>query len=176
MKEKTIGGICVCGADQQGKSYVCERLHEELGFDIYHFSRPGEETDYRTEYVMPILKRSDSGNKVPFIFDRSYVSEIVYGTMFRGLTGITPEIKQFTETVLNFYGYVLVYLKRENYSWTDREEMYTKDDNVKVIERYDEIYPTLNLPRMQIDSFEHGSIDKIIAFYMHHNPGYGKAN
>ena len=134
---------------------------------MHHFSRPGPDTDFRMEYIQPILS-SDS----PIIFDRSYVSELVYGNIFRGGSGITPDIKAYVEGFLRANNCILVYLKRGDYKWIDREEMYTENDNLKIMEEYDRIYPMLDIPKIQTDSFDPNSIEIIMNFYRENNPEY----
>lgn len=163
-----IGGIIVEGADQSGKSFVVQKLHDVLGFTVHHFSRPTPNTDFRLEYIQPILQ-SDQ----PYIFDRSYVSEMAYGAVHRGGGGITPEIKEYVEDFLNARKYVLVYMKRDpNRVWVDRDEMYSQQDNDRVITEYERIYPTINIPKMTADSYDPDVIDKIVEFYKKHNPEY----
>lgn len=162
-----IGGIIVEGADQSGKSHVCNELSALLGFSIHHFSRPGPDTDFKMEYIRPVYHTI-----FPLIFDRSYLSEMVYGEIFRGYSGVSPEIKKTTESFLNERKYVMVYLKRENYKWEERPEMYTEEDNVLVIDKYEKMFPTVDIPKMKIDSFEPDAVSKIIAFYQQHNPTY----
>lgn len=162
---KEIGGFIIEGADQQGKSYVCRKLNEALNYRIHHFSRPSDDTDFMFEYTMPVEQFD-----VPMIFDRSYVSEIVYGNIFRGGSKVTPEIKEYIEKYFNERNYVMVYLKRKNYKWIDREEMYTEKDNLTVMSMYDDVFPTITIPKIQVDSFDANSIDVILDFYKKNQP------
>lgn len=158
------------GGDQAGKSFVCDVLKDRLGYPVHHFSAPTEKTDFRLEYVQPIIQ-SDT----PIIFDRSYMSEMVYGPIARGVSGITPEIKKYVEDVLRSYNYVLVYLRNENWKYVDREgEMYTQEIIKKTREEYENVYREIGIPKMKDDSFSAGCIDRILAFYKNHNPGYAQ--
>ena len=126
-----IGGLILEGADQQGKSVLSKKVQEKVNMPIVHFSAPDENTNFETEYIKDIAKYDEQ----PIIFDRSYVSEIVYGEVFRGGSGITSQLKKHIEEVLNAYGYVFVLCKRKNYKWEDRDEMYKEEDNIKVINK-----------------------------------------
>ena len=160
-----IGGIIVEGSDQQGKSVFCEKLSRELGYEVHHFSRPKNPgIDYYEEYTAPAVNSSK-----PLIFDRSYVSEIVYGEVTRGASRVTPEIKDRIEQTLNDCNYVLIYLKRENFEFEDREEMFTRDEMARVMKKYDEVYPTINLPKIQLDAFDADALNMALAFYFKYN-------
>lgn len=63
-----IRRIIVEGADQQGKTTLCNLLAEKLGWNIIHFGKPTEDFDYMDGYTLP--EKS--------ISDRNYLSEIVY--------------------------------------------------------------------------------------------------
>ena len=165
---KKHGSICIEGADQSGKTVLCNKLSELLGFPIQHFTKPTPGTDLVIEYTEPVLLNG------PLILDRSYVSELVYGDIFRGGSGISANSKDLIESILNDNNCILVYLKRENYVWEDREEMYTKSDNDKVIVKYDEVFPRIGIPKMQIDAFNPNAIDDIMMFYFENNPNYGR--
>ena len=132
-----------------------------------HFSRPNMDTDFYTEYTSPTWI-----SKKPLIFDRSYVSEMVYGDLFRNGTGVTADTKKYIEQHMLEYNYIMVYLKRKKYKWIDREEMYTESDNLKVIEKYDTVFPKVKIPKMRVDSFDKNSIQKILDFYKKHNLSY----
>jgi hypothetical protein len=168
MESKRLGGIILEGGDQSGKSFVAQALCDRLGFTYHHFKAPEGTPDFRLEYIRPILE-SDQ----PYIFDRSYVSEMAYGAVHRGGGGITPEIKEYIEDFLNARHYILVYMEREpERDWVEREEMYAKDDNAKVIAEYERIYPTIGIPKMRANSYDPDVIDKIVELYKKENPEY----
>lgn len=153
------------GADQSGKSFIASKLCEVLGFKLHHFSSPAPGADFMLEYIQPILESDE-----PYIFDRSYVSEMAYGAVHRGGGGITPEIKKYVEEFFNNRHYVLVYMKRSpERPWLNRAEMYSASDNDKVIAEYDRIYPTIGIPKMTADSYDPDVIEKIMEFYKKNN-------
>lgn len=169
MTNNKLGGIILEGADQSGKSYVAQLLCDRLGFTYHHFTAPEGTPDFRLEYIQPILQ-----NDQPYVFDRSYVSEMVYGAVHRGGSGITPEIKEYIEEFLNARHYILVYMEREpGRDWVEREEMYSKKSNKDVIDEYERIYPTIGIPKMRANSYDPDVIDKIVEFYKRENPEYG---
>lgn len=166
--KRQLGSVCLEGSDQSGKSYVAELLHKEFGYPIHHFSAPKPDTDFRLEYIEPMLK-SDK----PFIFDRSYVSEIVYGDLYRGGSGVTPDVKEYIEHFLNLRNCVLVYLKRpdEKYKWIEREgEMYGEEKNAQIRAKYDEVIKTVGIPYIVADSYDSDLLDKIKQLYYSYNP------
>ncbi len=165
--ESIIGGLVLDGADQQGKSTLAEKIQEKVNMPILHFSIPDENTNFETEYIKDIAKH----NEQPIIFDRSYVSEMVYGDIFRGGSKVTPEIKKYVETILNGHNYIFVLCKRKNYQWKDRDEDYTKDDNVKVMEKYDEVYDSINLPKIIVDPFDNDADQQVVDFWLKNNEG-----
>ena len=170
MTNDAIGGIILEGPDQAGKSYIADKLHDVLGYKIHHFEAPTKDTDFRLEYIQPILQSDE-----PYIFDRSYVSEMAYGAIHRGGGGITPEIKKYVEDFLNSRNYVLVYMQREaQRQWIERDEQYSQKDNDRVIAEYERIYPTIGIPKMTANSYDPLVIDKIVEFYKKHNPAYAK--
>lgn len=171
MSKNQLGGIILEGADQSGKSFVAQALHDRLGFEVYHFSKPDKNTDFRLEYITPIMTSEE-----PYIFDRSYVSEMAYGAVHRGGGGITPEIKEYVEEFLNDRHYVLVYMVRNpEKEWITRDEIYSEEDNKKVIAEYERIYPTIGILKMRADSYDPDVIEKIVEFYKRENPEYDDA-
>jgi len=155
MNMKT-GGIIIEGAEQQGKSTFCDKLTERLGIEVIHMHRGygfvDGRFDYRSGYFYDIDRRPG-----PFIYDRSYVSEMVYGKLF-DRKNITAEVQQDVEDRFRDLGYFLVLLELD-IPWIDREETVTKEQNDKVKQLYREIYPSL-----RIDKFLINPTDEAIEF------------
>lgn len=165
MKD-TIGGIIFEGADQSGKSTLCKKLQELTDMPIMHFGIPKPGTDLDVEYIKDIPENDYN----PIIFDRSYLSELVYGELFRGGTKITQKGKQKIEEFLRSCGYVMVLCRRKNYEWKDRpEEDYTESDNAKVIKKYDELFEEVNIPKIVVDPFDSDSDKQVLNFWMKNN-------
>ena len=158
---KKIGGIIVEGAEQQGKSTFCSALSSSLGIDIVHMHKGygfvGGKFDYLTGYFYDIDSRPG-----PFIYDRSYVSELAYGKVF-GRKNITPDIQAGIESRFKEMDYFLVLLEL-NRPWISREETVSREQNEKVKEAYREIFPTLNIDKFVVNPTE-GAIDFIIQEY-----------
>ncbi len=81
------GGIIVEGAEQQGKSTFCNRLKDILKIEVIHMDKAGPNFDYFSGYFEDIERL-----KLPVIYDRSYISELVYGSYF-GRNNINPDLK-----------------------------------------------------------------------------------
>ena len=160
-----IGGIIFEGADQQGKTTLAKKVQEKVNMPIMHFGIPDKHTDFSNEYIKDIPKNDFQ----PIIFDRSYVSEIVYGNIFRGGTGITNKIKAHIEDFLNNCGYILVLCKRKNYKWEERDEDYTESDNIKVMNSYDEVFETVKLPKIIVDPFDSDADQQVVDFWLKNN-------
>ena len=142
------GGIIIEGAEQQGKSTFCDKLIKRLGIEAVHMHKNygfvNGKFDYSTGYFYDIDRRSG-----PFIYDRSYVSELVYGKLFQR-NNITPEIQANIEKRFIKLGYFLVVLEL-NQPWIIREETVTKEQNEKIKMIYREIYPTLTIDKFLIN-------------------------
>ena len=142
------GGIIIEGAEQQGKSTFCDKLIKRLGIEVVHMHKNygfvNGKFDYSTGYFYDIDRRSG-----PFIYDRSYVSELVYGKLFQR-NNITPEIQANIEKRFIKLGYFLVVLEL-NQPWIIREETVTKEQNEKIKMIYREIYPTLTIDKFLIN-------------------------
>lgn len=63
-----IKRIIIEGADQQGKTTLCNLLQEKLGWDVMHFGKPFEGFDFIKDYKLPEHT----------ISDRNFLSEVVY--------------------------------------------------------------------------------------------------
>lgn len=142
------GGIIVEGAEQQGKSTFCDKLAKRLGVEIIHMHKGygfvDGKFDYLTGYFYDIDRRPG-----PFIYDRSYVSELAYGKVFQR-NNITPDILQGIETRFHDLGYFLVLLEL-NLPWIDRDEMVTREQNEKVKAAYREVFPQLKIDKFLIN-------------------------
>jgi len=142
------GGIIVEGAEQQGKSTFCDKLSKRLGVEIIHMHKGygfvDGKFDYLTGYFYDIDRRPG-----PFIYDRSYVSELAYGKVFQR-NNITPEILQGIESRFQDLGYFLVLLEL-NLPWIDRAETVTQEQNEKVKKAYREVFPQLKIDKFLIN-------------------------
>lgn len=142
------GGIIVEGAEQQGKSTFCDKLSKRLGVEIIHMHKGygfvDGKFDYLTGYFYDIDRRPG-----PFIYDRSYISELAYGKVFQR-NNITSEILQGIESRFQDLGYFLVLLEL-NLPWIDRAETVTQEQNEKVKTAYREVFPQLKIDKFLIN-------------------------
>jgi thymidylate kinase len=138
------GGIIVEGGEQQGKTTFCDKLTKRLGIEVVHFGPASPDFDYFSGYFVDIDTRGG-----PFIFDRSFVSELAYGKIFNR-KNITPEILKKVQDRFTDLGYFLVLLEL-NRPWIDRAETVTKEQNERVKQAYREIFPTLSMDKFVIE-------------------------
>ncbi len=77
--------IHVDGCDKTGKSTLIKFLSEQLGYEVVKFSQPETDNPFK-EYEDFLIKTA--GNKKHYICDRSWLSENIYGPIYRdkGLT------------------------------------------------------------------------------------------
>jgi len=151
------GGIIVEGAEQQGKTTFCKKLQERLGIEVIHYGPAAKDYDYFNGYFVDIDQRGG-----PFVFDRSYISELSYGKVF-SRNNITTEIKDKIESKFSDLGYFMILLEL-NRPWIGREETVTKEQNEKVKVAYREIYPTLNIDKFIIEPNEQ-NLEFVISEY-----------
>jgi len=166
---KTASSIIVDGADQQGKTTFAAKLakwmEEIIGkpVEVIHFvkSKAQDQVGY---YTNPLL-RADG----PFVIDRNYVSELVYGPLFRGKSAIDDSDKSNIEMKYDEANAFVVILKRKNYKWEERDEMYTKDDNLKIIKGFDDVYDSISIDKMKVDAFDEESVRMVIQHWIEKN-------
>jgi len=159
-----IGGIIVEGADQMGKTTFCDKLSKELNMGVIHYSPPKPGVNFYQEYTKHVI-----GTSRPILFDRNYMSEMVYGPLFRGASGVTPDIKKQIESVYNDRNYCLILLNRKNYKWENRPEMYTEEQNQNVIHSFLSVFNTINMTKLLIDAFDADAIDRAVNFWKQKN-------
>lgn len=143
------GGIIVEGAEQQGKSTFCNKLSKRLGIEIIHMHKGYGFVDGKFDYSTGYFYDIDRRGREPFIYDRSYVSELAYGKLFKR-NNITPEILCEIETRFRNLGYFVALLEL-NIPWIDRDETVTREQNENVKAAYREIFPTLKIDKFVIN-------------------------
>ena len=137
------GGIIVEGAEQQGKSTFCNKLSEALGLRTIHNGYVRGKFDYFSGYFKDI----DAGGG-PFIYDRSYMSELVYGKYF-GRKNIDSNLKKKIEGRFKDLNYFLVLLELDQ-PWIDREETVTREQNESIKSIYKETYDSIGIDKFLI--------------------------
>lgn len=119
--------IIVEGADQQGKSTLCAALSQKLGWSIQHFGKPGNDFDFKDDYLL----------KPGTISDRNFISEMVYSKV----NGEPSRIEDLQYLISNFKDDVLiVYVDRfDSFEFDDRPEQYTEAQIIEAREHYRDI-------------------------------------
>lgn len=153
MIERNINGIILEGADQQGKTTVADLFRSAPGWNYVWFGAPGPEFDFSDEaYLSPYYREGKN------LYDRSFVSEIVYSTAKRNKHRI--EDPQRLLDYLSGNGFVYILLRRKKYKWQDRDEEYDRKFNNKVLKLYDQYFLTMNIEKYHLDPEDKG--DKIL--------------
>ncbi|MEU7022778.1 hypothetical protein ABZ990_19265 [Streptomyces sp. NPDC046203] len=87
------------GPDGVGKSTLAERLSAQYGFRVVHSPRTPDHLDLASRY------RDILDGPGPILFDRCFVSELVYGPLHRGRSRITwSEALDLAESVISRAG------------------------------------------------------------------------
>lgn len=156
------GGIIIEGGEQQFKTSFCLELSKRLNLPIVHYTRNygsnnEGEFDYANGYFIDIDRY-----KTGIIFDRNYVSELVYGKYFNR-NNITNDIKNKIESEFNKLNYFLVLLQREQFNWINRDEYISEKQNYKIIELYNEVFNLLKIEKYKIDPSNFASSIELVA-------------
>ena len=156
-----VGGIILDAPDQFGKTTLAEKLSKLTGMEIVHFKH-NNEVDQVEYYTRPAVDGV-------CIIDRNYVSELVYGQTLRGKSVIDESMKDKIEELLHKNNYFIVILDRKNYIWEERAEMFTKDDNERVIAGYKKIYDDISIDKMRVDAFDDDTVNAIYQHWLEKN-------
>ena len=141
-------GIILEGADQSGKSTLAQKLSDLTGHSVLHFDPPKKgTTDFYAEYTNFL----NMGGRP--IVDRNYMSEMVYGKLFRGGSGVTDIVKKQIETTLWNQNYVLVLCHRRNFNFEERKEMYDQSQIMEVRKEFLDQFEDIALPKIVVDPF-----------------------
>lgn len=151
------GGIIIEGAEQQGKSTFCKKLVDTLGIEVIHFGPPSKDFDFFHGYFKDIDERGG-----PFIFDRSFLSELAYGKVF-SRNRINFQLQEKIENKFKDLGYFVVLLEL-NLPWVDRFETVTEEQNERVKLAYRDVFSTLRLDKFLITPNEE-SFEMIVSEY-----------
>jgi predicted ATPase len=77
--------IALDGCDGTGKTTLAQRLREGYGFTIVHVDRTPDDVDLTRRYRQILAEPG------PIVLDRCFLSELVYGPLFRHWSRITWE-------------------------------------------------------------------------------------
>jgi hypothetical protein len=96
--------VVLDGCDGTGKTTIAETLRVRHSFRVIHSGRTPDGTDLAERYRRILALPG------PIVLDRSFISELVYGPLFRGWSRLTPaEAVGLAMTVVGRGG-VLVHL------------------------------------------------------------------
>ena len=150
--------LCIIeGSDKAGKSTLAKHLSEVYNLECTHLSKP-KTTDTFKEY-------SDMIDDIegPMIYDRSYLSEYVYATLWRGGCKITAEQFRFLDnkiigkaSELNL-GIVLIYASApleviQERCVREKEDLLQLDQIEKCQSLYQEIMAKTIIPKITYNS------------------------
>ena len=131
----TVDRIIVEGADQQGKTTICEQLSEELNWPIVHYGLPPKKFDYHMDYLF-------GKNKIS---DRNFLSEIVYSKINKRKCKLKN--KKLLHEQFNGLNTVLIYVDRyEDYIFEKPDELYTYSQILKSRHIYRKQVKLLDIP------------------------------
>lgn len=151
-----MAGIIVEGAEQSGKSTFCQQLADRLGFKLIHYGPASPDFDYYSGYFENIEREPGD-----YIYDRSYPSELVYGSLFRR-NNIDDRLQGLIEARFSELGYVFV-LCRWDGDWIEREETITQSQNRVAASTYDRVFEGITLPKVRLcPRLDPTAIDKAI--------------
>jgi thymidylate kinase len=154
------GGIIVEGPENCGKSTFCKKLQPLTGLDYIHMTRDYGFKDGKFDYIEGyFLDMQGSSNGV--IFDRYYLSELVYGKL-RNICNISKRAQELIELRLNDLKYFLVLLDTDAIRWKeDREHDISFDENLNVRKSFLEAYKSVSLIKMIVDPTLPDSVDRV---------------
>lgn len=137
-----IKRIIVEGADQQGKTTLCNLLKEKLGYDVVHYGKPADDFDFHVDYFL-----QDNT-----ISDRNFLSEIVYSRINNRESRIKGPEKLEQDFIDSET--VLILMDRGPHFEFDntRHEDYSQYDIAKAIGIYREEFKKLKLRKFQLNT------------------------
>jgi len=161
-----VTGLILEGAEKQFKSTIANELSARLELPIIHFHKDygfvNGQFDYFDGYLRDARKNSNG-----IIFDRNFLSEIVYGKHFRNRCHIDDSMLKKIQLEFNELGYLLVLLHRKNnYVWEEDEYLDEKQNDL-MMEKYKKEFDGLNIiNKLEVDSSDPGTVDKIINVFL----------
>lgn len=132
--------IIIEGADQQGKSTLCQMLAMRLGWKVIHFNMPNSKFDFFNGYFV--------GENT--ICDRSFLSEIVYSK----IRGAIPRVQSFHIcNRLSKENTLIILMDREDSFVFDnyRKEEYSEEAIKKAIDLYKSEFTKLPMEKLHLN-------------------------
>lgn len=131
-----ISKIIVEGADQQGKTTLCNFLAKELGWNIVHYAKPEKNFDFGYGYAIP-----DST-----ISDRNFISERVYSRIRQEKSKVEM---QAIKDIFGVDTLVIIVDRGDSFIFDDsRPEMYSEVQIKKAMRFYRDEYDMLKMNKI----------------------------
>jgi len=154
LKENKIGFILE-GSDQSGKSTICNKLSSLFSYPVFHYKYPSTYSDMYLEYSYKLEE------KIPYIFDRNFISEMVYGELFRN----SIKIYEYLPDLIDRYKqekYILILCHPFSFNFINREEVFNKDQIFCARQKYISLFSQIPLPKILINPFLSGSLQYVL--------------
>ena len=152
-------GVIVEGAEQSGKSTLCDRIAKETGLKIIHMHKRYGFVDDKFDYFASYFYDIDR-SPIGYVFDRSYLSEIAYGEYFqRG--NITPEIRHKIENKFRKLGYLLVLCRRDA-EWLDRDETVTREQNEAIKRLFEQAFDKAHMFKVRLNPEDDSEVSALL--------------
>ena len=130
------------GPDGSGKSTSARLLSAVTGYPESHFSQPKDEEEKKHMFEMYRQKLQESDN---VIFDRSWMSELVYGPIFRGASALTNEQAAELCRILAAKGGKMIYCNGSTEELASRafargEDFVSREDFDAIVDGYHDMF------------------------------------
>lgn len=122
--------IVLEGIDKVGKSFIADKL-EKNGYLVQHCNYNPNHTDIHS-YYEDIIKNAER----PIVFDRFFLSELVYGQILRGGTRINKFEQQNLLKLMAEKGFIILHLKDDSQTLQNR---LNDKEHSKVLENFTEL-------------------------------------
>lgn len=154
LKENKIGFILE-GSDQSGKSTICNKLSSLFSYPIFHYKYPYTHSDMLFEYSYKLKEKN------PYIFDRNFMSEMVYGELFRN----SIKIYEYLPELISKYKqkkYILILCHPFSFKFIERKEFFQKEQIFQAREKYFSLFNKIDLPKIIVNPFLPGGLQYIL--------------
>lgn len=143
--------IIIEGLDGVGKTTLIDYF-VNVGMKKYHFDYDAQNLDLFTKYVRVLNEKTDI-----LVLDRSFISEMVYGSVLRNNCKLT--IQQYTELLklYNETGTTIIYLTAPKEILLER-----RANDLKDYEMIDKYYEALNIRYDEIMDYSRNFINVLM--------------
>lgn len=167
--------IIIEGCDKSGKSTIIEALKNKVPgmVSVKLMTKPRTKEEADREYIQDVYKKMRSISRttnLPVLFDRFYLSEVVY-SFKRGYEAMDdPFFKEFDRSLKEDTILVLLEVDPELIAKRfkkDRED-FAKEEEIELIQkRYRTVFEQSELPKIKIDPTDRleEAVEEIMKFY-----------